>query len=409
MEDAPLPKLEVTPTKVISEILEINQENKTYKLLVEIEEITMKFKITEDDPFLGTYSHIFTMHEIKELHQVFSMLKSFKEFLDYLKALVSNKKIIIKQSEDYISIILTVEYLLKQNNIEIRLIQEEMNYHRITKELRKEISQLKEKIDNNEIQYKKIIDKQKEENEKLFEENKNIKIRINNLEEENKEIKENLKSLLEENKDIKAELNICINYIKEIKNNNNETNHKLIKKQMIDSSIIENYEFEMINSAIKERIGKEIKQLKKLYQATIDGEDSSIFHKKCDNIPNTLTLIRSAKNRRFGGFTSECWESSLKCKYDKNAFLFSLDKKKIYQCKKDNYSICCSSNIGPCFGYGNTIKIGKNSITEKNLKTFESNPQCSYEFEGDEHALSEDGKNEGIFAKEIEIFQIIFQ
>ena len=60
------------------------------------------------------------------------------------------------------------------------------------------------------------------------------------------------------------------------------------------------------------------------------------FHEKCDNIPNTLVVIKSNKNRRFGGFTSEVWESDHlgKRKADKNAFLFSLDKKKFIQLKK---------------------------------------------------------------------------
>ena len=79
-----------------------------------------------------------------------------------------------------------------------------------------------------------------------------------------------------------------------------------------------------------------------------------------------------------------------------------------YKCKKDNYSICCSSVNGPCFGFGNTIKIGKNPIKEKSLRTYETNPQCSYEFNGDNNALSEDGKFEGIFAKDYEVFQVIF-
>ena len=171
---------------------------------------------------------------------------------------------------------------------------------------------------------------------------------------------------------------------------------------------MESEDFIMLKSAIESRVKKEIKDFKKLYQATIDGEDASIFHKKCDNISNTLILIKSEGNRRFGGFTSECWESAIKTKYDKNAFLFSLDKKKIYKCKKDNYSICCYSVNGPCFGFGNTIKIGKNPIKEKSLRTYESNTQCSYEFNGDNNALSEDGIFEGIFAKDYEVFQLIF-
>ena len=121
MEDAPLPNLVETPKKLIHQVIEINQENKTYKLHIEINELIMKFKIIEDDPFLGTYSKIFTMKEIQELNQVFSMFNSFKDFLDYLNGLASNKKININQTEENIVINLTIEYLLKQNNIEIIL------------------------------------------------------------------------------------------------------------------------------------------------------------------------------------------------------------------------------------------------------------------------------------------------
>ena len=394
MEDAPLPNMSITPKKAISEKIDIIQENITYKLLIEIEEITMKIKIVDEDPFIGTYSRIFSMTEIKDLHPAFAMLNSFNEFLDYFTALAKNKKIDIKQTNDSIAINMTVEYLLKQNNIEILLTQEDVNYNKISKLLKNEITLMKEKMNEIENKYKNIIEKQNKDNMKLIEENNNIKNRIELLEDENKHIKE--------------ELSKCINYIKEIKTKSEEKKDEIIINQTINSSIMESEEYDMIESALTERIKKNIKKIKKLYQATVDGGDASIFHKLCDNIPNTLILIKSAGDRRFGGFTSECWESSIKRKNDKNAFLFSLDKNKIYKNKNYSYSIYCNSLSGPCFGFGNTIKIGKNVLKEKTLKTFESNPECSYEFNGDNNALSEDGKNEGILAKEYEVFQLIF-
>ena len=39
---------------------------------------------------------------------------------------------------------------------------------------------------------------------------------------------------------------------------------------------------------------KEVKELKKLYQATIDGDGAINFYSRCDNIPNTLVVIKSA-------------------------------------------------------------------------------------------------------------------
>ena len=394
MDDAPLPNIDLTPKNPISETIEINQENKTYKLLIEIQE-RMKIKIIEDDPFLGSYSRIFTLIEIKELHQVFSMLNSFKEFLDYFKALSNNKKINIEQNDEYVSINITVEYLLKQNTIEINLTQEDINYKKISKELKNEINLIKEKMNDMDNKYKDIIEKQKICNDNLVNENNKIKNRIILLEDENNYFKE--------------ELNKCFNMIKEIKTQKDEQNkEKIILEQKINSTIMEPEDFDLIKSAITERIKKEIKTIKKLYQATKDGGEASNFHKLCDNLPNTLTLIQSQNNRRFGGFTTECWESSIKCKSDKNAFLFSLDKQKIYKCKNYSNSIYCNSLSGPCFGYGNTIKIGKNVLKEKTLRTYESNPECSYEFDGDCNALSEDGKFEGILAKEYEVFQVIF-
>ena len=80
-------------------------------------------------------------------------------------------------------------------------------------------------------------------------------------------------------------------------------------------------------------MNKEIIEIKKLYQSTKDGEDSTQFHKLCNNIPNTLVLYKSAGDRRLGGFASQCWKSQGNIE-DKNCFLFSLDKMKIYFPKK---------------------------------------------------------------------------
>ena len=97
-----------------------------------------------------------------------------------------------------------------------------------------------------------------------------------------------------------------------------------------NSVIMNEKEFDLIHFALKSRFNKEVKEIKKLYQATIDGDGAINFHSKCDNIPNTLTIIKSAGNRRFGGFTSQTWESHKSGIYkdDKYCFLFSLDKQK---------------------------------------------------------------------------------
>ena len=179
----------------------------------------------------------------------------------------------------------------------------------------------------------------------------------------------------------------------------------------IDSVIMKNEEFDLIKNAIESRIKKKIKEVKKLYQATIDGGDAINFHSKCNNIPNTLTIIKSEGNRRFGGFTSNTWESVTTFKDDKSAFLFSLDKLRIYSKKNDKDAIFCCDFFGPSFGqnksYYPTIRINGNPILKKDLGTYESDSN-TYEFNGDNNALSESGDGRQIYAKEYEVFEIIF-
>ena len=148
---------------------------------------------------------------------------------------------------------------------------------------------------------------------KLKEENKNANERIYNLE----NIINTLKNDIIELKEI---------------NKSNYSKMELIKS--MNSTIIEKEEFDMIHSEIKQRMNKKIKAIKKLYQATIDGIDPNIFHKKCDNIPNILVLYKTQGNRRFGGFASVCWTSKTGQMLDPNCFLFSLDKKKFIHHKK---------------------------------------------------------------------------
>ena len=113
-------------------------------------------------------------------------------------------------------------------------------------------------------------------------------------------------------------------------------------------------------------MNKKIRKVKKLYQATIDGGDSIIFHSKCDNIPNTLVLIKSEGKRRFGGFTPIPWKSQGDYinEPEMKTFIFSLDNKKIYHLKNENDAVYHDKNTGPCFGGGRDIAIDRNPIKE---------------------------------------------
>ena len=164
------------------------------------------------------------------------------------------KKVSLLKKDNVININFELEIMFQKHEIEIELISKDKNIELIEKELNE------------------------------------LKINYNKINEENKELKKRIEILETEMKEIKKILN---------------QDFKINKFKIGNKSVIMNEnEFDLIHLAIKSRLNKEVKELKKLYQATIDGDGPINFQSRCDNIPNTLVIIKSAGNRRFGGFAN---------------------------------------------------------------------------------------------------------
>jgi len=415
MEDAPLPIIQ-TPKEETKESFEIKQEEKNYKMNINIINQEIILNIFDEKDFMKEYEIKLTFDELKNIHKIFLTFNSCKDFIDFIKASIENKKILIKKDKDnQVTIILLFEYIFKQNTIKFELNQKKMNFESSIQDLYQKYSHINEICKNLEMNYNKLI-----------EDNKNIKEENNRIKEESSKIKEDNKNLKQENLNLKNEMEKKFKIIEDENKNlinriNNlelkiNSSNKVINRikqnnlsNSIDSTIIERNELDMIKSAVKERMNKEIKEIKKIYQATIDGDDSETFHKLCDSIPNTLVFYKSAGNRRFGGFASQCWKSTEESIEDKNCFLFSLDKKKIYYSKKNDFKVDNYLVFGPSFSKGGfcIINIVSDALKYKSLKTNEKGHKDI--FGGDENALSEDGKFDGVYAKEYEVFQIIFE
>ena len=397
MEDAPSPAIN-TPKETISDYFEIKQDDNNYKLTISVINQDITLDLLNKKDLIKQYEAKLTLNEIKQMHKLFSLFTSGQEFVDYIKAMHENNKILIKPlNENQISIELIVEYLFKQNVIKIELLHKKVNFDLVAQDLYNKISVVTENFKKLEMNYQKIV----EENKNIKLENKNMKEKINILEEENKKASDRINNLENIINSFKLDL------IK-LKDINSDKLNKIILYKLMNSSIMEENEFDMINIAIKERMNKDIKNIKKIYQATKDGGDPETFHKKCDNIPNTLVLYKSAGNRRFGGFASECWKTKDDYISDKNCFLFSLDKKKIYLPKNKYYQIGFNSYDGPSFinnGFY-CIELNNNALKNNSLKTYEY--YFKDIFDGDRNALSEDGNFAGVYAKEYEVFQIEF-
>ena len=414
MKEAPLPSI-TSPKEKISESFELKQDEKNYLLNIEIINQDIILNLVDLNEFMKEYEFKLAFNELKELNKVFSMLSSCQEFLDYMKALISNKKLLIKNTvENQMSIEFIAEYLLKQNIISFGLTQKKFNLELISQNLYKKVSSLTKNLKNLENNYQEIVSQCnniKETTKKIQEENQLLKEENKIIREENKNIKEEIKNVIERMNNLENIINSSKKEITELKKVNNNNIAKMKLQNLINTSIIETpYELDMLYSAIKDRMKKEVKEIKKIFQATRDGGRPEYFHRKCNNIPNTLILYRSVGNRRFGAFASKCWESNNKGIIDKNCFLFSLDNNKIFPPKNNNYYYLSNNAYnGPSFYYNNFFCLSidtKDPIRYNSLKTYEVYHKEI--FYGDENALSEDGQNKGVYAKEYEVFQVLF-
>ena len=375
--------------------IKINQNEFNYDLDIKAQENTIYFNIKDKNQLPSiNYKRSMSFKEIKGLNVQFQALNNFSDFYDYLNSLSNNNKLNIKKSNDKISIIFSVEVLLKQHSIEIDLFPEKLDLELNAKEIWEELINIKEKIKeienlkNENLEFKKEIDYLKNENKEKDNEINALKNDIKELNNELNNLKNGYKGLIKESGEISNEIN-------NIKNKNSD--NSLIMKESEKSFIFDE---------IEKKINKKIKKIKMLYRATMDGGDTINFHNKCDNIPNTLTLVHS-KYRRFGGFTPIPWSTIGDYKYDPEmkTFVFSLDNKKIYYLKdKGNQAVYHHKECGPCFGAGFDIGIVGNPIKEKKLYTF----QYSYDYKGDNQSLSEYVEPGKLQALDYEVFQIIF-
>ena len=162
-----------------------------------------------------------------------------------------------------------------------------------------------------------------------------------------------------------------------------EKKNELIKLRLIKRDIkgySQNLLF--IENEIEKQLKKNVISYDLLYKASKDGDKSENFHSKCDNINNTLVIIKTTNSNIFGGFTTKTWNHAGYIN-DPFAFAFSLNNQKIYNIidnKNGNYAIYAHSSYGPCFGDGTDFGLSSDCL-EKN------NNWCSckrtYNFNGD--------------------------
>ena len=76
-----------------------------------------------------------------------------------------------------------------------------------------------------------------------------------------------------------------------------------------------------------------VEYFNKLYDSTLDGDETPDFHRCCNGYSDTLTIIESENGRIAGGYSDIDWGGSQGYQKSSKAFLFSFDKKKIQRCQ----------------------------------------------------------------------------
>ena len=205
------------------------------------------------------------------------------------------------------------------------------------------------------------------------------------------------------------------NNTKKIENGNNNNNLNDLTRDKIhsfkfNSKIINDSEdLDLIALGLVLGDLEKLKNLKVgyklIYRASTHGDTAQNFHKKCDNINGTLTVIKTKDGFIFGGYCNVCWESGNKLiKEDLNSFVFSINLSKIYFVSKNNEaSILCDKNKGPSFI--GMFTINNNMLSMKS----DVNPWGTQRYSGESSLYEINGGESSFFIEEIEVFQVLFR
>ena len=182
---------------------------------------------------------------------------------------------------------------------------------------------------------------------------------------------------------------------------------KNINELMKNSLIIKN-DNKMKDSIIKwieEKINKKINKFELILRMSENGTKSEDFHKYCDNKGPTLTLVKTTKNKIFGGFTPLNWNNNGNQLYDKSnqTFIFSLNLMKIYNMINNGGEAIYCDNSGPNFGLSDfdlqeNMKIG---VTY-------ANEDCNFLSNENLELTGGKGDHESFETEELEVYKVIY-
>ena len=182
------------------------------------------------------------------------------------------------------------------------------------------------------------------------------------------------------------------------KSDNQEQVEQIPNGNGIIKNIIQNYdEIELVMNKILDKFPDS--RFRLLYKGSRDGDAAADFHSRCDEAEKTLVIVEDNYGNKFGGFTTQDWGGEYQQKKDNDAFIFSVNKRKIYDVIPDQNAIGCYPNFGPVF-FGCQIRIYDN-YSEKGGTTYKKNLNyCTTE----DFELTNGKQNFGV--RDIEVYEV---
>jgi len=329
--------------------INVNNEN-LYEISFFLTNTNIYFEVKNNkEIFPEIYYNSFNLSKLNEMCKIFSLCNSLKEAFDFINEFFKQEKVSIRNINDNLNIIMVIPIMMKEQEVIFSLKKKENKKDDlipqicdVMKEMKKEISSLKERI--SELETRK-----------------------------NERNKQWRKKIIEE------------------------------KRKFPSLIMTEKKQRELIKRKFEGR-GKTINFLNLLFRASRNRDRSSVVHNKIDGKTEILMIVETTKGSKFGGYTQLGFDSSGKQKKDPQSFLFSFDKNKTYDNIENKYStVYCYSDCCPCFSCksGNfNIYIPNKFYSHDGCTTTKGNGYYTTE----DYELN--GGEENFRVKELEYFQI---
>ena len=369
----------------------VEGEDTQYNFKISLVDNKINLQLTEiSETKLGkNYEGEFTLEELRQINRVFHLTNTIYEAQDEFKKAVEKQKIALSENEAYVNIMFHMVLgtdnspfvialprnegarimKLEQDNDMLKLERDNLfNKLEILKRNTNEILQNTNELENENNKLIDMVEKVEEEMDlsvpikpinpsqslniapPLPQQNQNIN--TNNSINMNKFLKN---QKIENNPPSSSQKNPSNIQPKPVQK---KPQFKKLKNGIISNIIKNEGELALVTQRIQSNLNKSI-VYNNLFFSKIDGDKASTFHQKCDKAKRTLTLVMDNDGNRFGGFTMRSWTGTNIQKKDEKAFIFSVDKNKIYPVLPDEVAIGCYPNFGPIF-FGCQIRVYDN-------------------------------------------------